>query len=65
MLWVDYNIETFPDGSWRVEQEAFDKGLYKTGDVFIVDEFGVLRKVDKLTELVYKYKCNINPKQGD
>jgi type II secretory pathway component PulC len=56
MLWLDYNIETFPDGSWRVEKEAFDKGLYKTGDVFIVDNNGILRKVDDLTRLIYNYE---------
>lgn len=56
MLWFDYDIESFPDGSWRVEQEAFDKGLYKTGDVFIVDKNGILRKVDDLTKLVYNYE---------
>lgn len=59
MLWLDYNIETFPDGSWRVEKEAFEKGLYKAGDVFIVDPNGVLRKVDDLTKLVYHYENKV------
>ncbi len=59
MLWLDYNIETFPDGSWRVEKEAFDKGLYKAGDVFIVDPNGILRKVDDLTKLVYNYENKV------
>ena len=56
MLWLDYNIEKLPDGTWRVEQEAVDKGLYKTGDVFIVDKNGWLRKVDDLTRLIYHYE---------
>jgi hypothetical protein len=56
MRWIDYQLESFPDGSWRVEQEAIDKGLYKPGDVFIVDPNGILRKVDDLTKLVYHYE---------
>lgn len=47
-VWVDYNILQYPDGSFAVkgdtDTEAIDKGLYKPGDVFVVNEYGVLRK---------------------
>jgi hypothetical protein len=55
MLWFDYNIENMPNGNWRVEQEAVDKGLYKEGDVFIVKN-GWLIKQEDLTSLVIKYE---------
>ena len=57
MLWFDYNIENMPNGNWRVEQEAVDKGLYKEGDVFIVKN-GWLIKQEDLTSLVIKYETN-------
>jgi hypothetical protein len=57
MLWFDYNIENMPNGNWRVEQEAVDKGLYKEGDVFIVRN-GWLIKQEDLTSLVIKYETN-------
>jgi len=48
MMWIDYGIYQYPDGSLKVEgdtpTEAIDKGLYKPGDVFVVNEHGVLRK---------------------
>jgi hypothetical protein len=55
MLWFDYNIENMPNGNWRVEQEAVDKGLYKEGDVFIVRN-GWLIKQEALTAMVMKYE---------
>lgn len=61
MLWLDYNIENMPNGNWRVEQEAVDKGLYKEGDVFIVRN-GWLIKQEDLTAMVMKYKTT---KQAD
>ena len=55
MIWMDYNIESIGNGTWRVEREAFEKGLYKEGDVFIVRD-GWLVKVDDLTKLIYQYE---------
>lgn len=55
MLWVDYNIEKLDNGTWRVEREAFEKGLYNEGDVFIVRN-GWLVKVDDLTKLIYQHE---------
>ena len=58
-MWVDYNIESFPDGSfavlgeWPGELMGLDKDgnpkqhyLYKPGDIFVVNESGVLRKLE-------------------
>jgi hypothetical protein len=59
MLWFDYNIENMPNGNWRVEQEAVDKGLYKEGDVFIVKN-GWLIKQEDLTAMVMKYEVKKN-----
>ena len=69
MLWVDYNIESFPDGSFTVKGEwpgevmgrqvngdEKEHWLYKPGDVFIVDESGILRKSDQLSALIMKYE---------
>lgn len=57
MIWMDYLVESFPDGSFTVkgdwpeevmgkQQDGSNKGyhLYKPGDKFIVDENGILRK---------------------
>jgi hypothetical protein len=55
MRWIDYEIENMPNGNWRVEQEAVDKGLYKEGDVFIVRN-GWLIKQEALTAMVMKYE---------
>ena len=68
---MDFNIESFPDGSFTVKGDWFgeawqdDKGnpkehaLYKPGDVFIVDDNGILRKTDELTKLVLKHESNV------
>jgi len=56
---MDYNIEELPNGDWRVEDEAFEKGLYKAGDVFIVDNNGWLRKVSD-TEKFAVFKQEVN-----
>jgi hypothetical protein len=53
MMWVDYFIESLDNGTWRVEKEAVDKGLYKEGDVFIVKN-GWLVKQEELTSLIIK-----------
>jgi len=59
MMWVDYTLESFPDGSFAVRGEwpgevmGLDKDgnpkqhyLYKPGDIFVVNESGVLRKLE-------------------
>lgn len=59
MLWLDYTVESFPDGSFTVKGDwdgevmgkqkdgtAKDHSLYKPGDKFVVDNNGILRKVD-------------------
>ena len=65
MMWVDYNIESFPDGSfavlgeWPGELMGLDKDgnpkqhyLYKPGDVFVVTNNGVLRKLKDVEAFV-------------
>lgn len=58
MLWIDYSINQYPDGSFSIEgdteTEVMDKGLYKPGDIFVVNSKGVLIKVDKLSEMILK-----------
>lgn len=53
MIWVDYTIDSYPDGSFKVRgdspTEVMDKGLYKPGDVFVVNSAGVLCKIDSAT----------------
>ena len=69
MIWMDYVVESFPDGSFHVKGDwpgevmglkedgsQKDHWLYKPGDVFIVQENGVLKKVEDLTSLMIKYK---------
>jgi len=60
MIWMDFNIMSYPDGSFTVlgdtETEVFDKGLYKPGDVFVVNENGILKKKDELSLLMMKYE---------
>ena len=59
MMWVDYTLESFPDGSFTVRGEwpgevmgvakdgtQKDHHLYKPGDIFVVNESGVLRKLE-------------------
>lgn len=60
MIWMDYHIMSYPDGSFTVlgdtDDELIEKGLYKPGDVFVVNEQGVLKKKDHLTALMMKYE---------
>ena len=62
MMWIDYTINSVPGKGFKVEgdtpTEIMDKGLYKPGDVFIVNESGWLVKTDKLTEMVLKHQQN-------
>jgi hypothetical protein len=75
MIWVDYNIESFPDGSFTVKGEwpgevmgldeqgkpgAKSQPLYRPGDVFIVQENGILKKQEDLTALILKYESSKN-----
>ena len=69
MIWLDYTVESFHDGSFTVKGDwpgevmgyqkdgtPKDHWLYKPGDVFIVDESGILRKSDHLSTLMMKYE---------
>jgi hypothetical protein len=68
MMWLDYTVRSFADGSFTVEGElpgevmGLNKDgtqksnyLYKPGDVFVVDKNGILRKTDQL-EMFLKSK---------
>ena len=59
MMWVDYTINSLPGKGFKVEgdtpTEVMDKGLYKPGDVFIVNEGGRLVKSDELSAMVIKH----------
>lgn len=61
MIWMDYTIESGVDrfrvkGDW--DTELIEKGLYKPGDVFIVNENGWLVKTDEVNVLLLKYENN-------
>jgi hypothetical protein len=71
MIWMDYNIESFPDGSFAVKGDwpgevmgiakdgsKKDNYLYKPGDVFIVNEYGILKKTDEVNALLLKHQTN-------
>ena len=64
-MWMDYDIESFPDGSFAVKGEwpgevmgiakdgsKKDHYLYKPGDVFVVTNNGVLRKLEDVEAFV-------------
>ena len=61
MMWVDYTINSLPGKGFKVEgdtpTEVMDKGLYKTGDVFIVNEGGWLIKSDELSAMIIKHEA--------
>lgn len=72
MMWVDYNIESFPDGSfavrgdWPGEVMGIDRDgkvkqnyLYRPGDIFRVNEYGILQKITD-TERFSVYKEEVN-----
>jgi hypothetical protein len=72
MIWMDYNIESFPDGSfavrgdWPGEVMGFQKdgtpkehALYRPGDIFRVNEYGILQKITD-TERFTVYKEEVN-----
>jgi hypothetical protein len=73
VLWLDYTVRSFADGSftvageWPGEVMGLDRDgnpgckkytLYQPGDVFIVDKEGVLRKQEDVTKMIYTYKAN-------
>ena len=75
MFWLDYTVESFPDGSftvkgdWPKEVMGYDRDgnpnckshpLYSPGDVFVVDDEGILRKQEELTSLMLKYESKKN-----
>lgn len=72
MIWMDYTIEQFGDnftirGDWPGEIMGIDrdgklskKGLYKPGDMFIVNNSGVLIKQDKFIEFMEHGRNTIN-----
>ena len=59
MFWLDYTIEQ-AGLNFRVkgdtDMEVVNKGLYKPGDVFIVNERGWLVKTDEVNALLLKYE---------
>ena len=62
-MWVDYTIDSIPGGrGFKVvgdtPTEIMDKGLYKPGDVFIVNESGWLIKTDEVNALLLKHENN-------
>jgi len=63
-MWVDYTINSIPGGrGFKVEgdtpTEVMDKGLYKPGDVFIVNESGWLVKTDEVNALLLKHESSV------
>ena len=59
MMWMDYTINQ-AGPNFKVEgdtpTEVMDKGLYKPGDVFIVNKNGWLVKTDEVNALLLKYE---------
>ena len=75
MIWVDYNIESFPDGSFAIKGEwpgevmgvakdgtQKESYLYKPGDIFRVTEYGILQKITD-TEKFTVYKEDVNKRK--
>ena len=71
MIWLDYTVRSFHNGDFTVDGDwpgevmgwdcngnpgGKDHWLYQPGDVFIVDEQGVLRKQEPVTKLIYTYE---------
>ena len=74
-MWIDYNIQSYPDGSFSIvgdwpgevmgvtkDGKAKDNFLYKPGDVFRVNEYGILKKVTD-TEKFTVYKEEVNKRR--
>ena len=45
--WVDYHMYSKPDGTFKVEEEAIDKGLYKKNAVYITDDMGWFHEISE------------------
>ena len=73
MFWMDYMVRSFGNGDFTVEGDwpgevmginkdgsKKDYWLYKPGDVFVVDEQGILRKSDHLSAMMLKYEGTKN-----
>lgn len=75
MIWLDYQIESGPNGSftvkgdWPGEVMGFDRDgnpgdksqpLYQPGDVFIVNKHGWLIKQEELTSMILQYEAKKN-----
>jgi hypothetical protein len=69
MIWLDYTVESFADGSFSVKGDypgevmgkqkdgsPKDHWLYKPGDVFVVNEHGILKKIDEVNALLLKHE---------
>jgi hypothetical protein len=59
MLWIDYTIEQSGPhfkikGDW--DKEVMKKGLFKPGDIFIVNEQGWLIKSNGIPELFHSFE---------
>ena len=75
MMWIDYNIQSYPDGSFSVvgdwpgevmgvtkDEKAKDTFLYKPGDIFRVTEYGIMQKITD-TEKFTVYKGDVNKRK--
>lgn len=72
MIWMEYNIESFPNGSFTVHGEwpgelmglgrdgkYTGNHLYQPGDIFRVNEYGILQKLTD-TERFTVHKEEVN-----
>ena len=61
MMWLDYTIDQVGEDFKIVGDtptEVMDQGLYKEGDVFVVNKDGWLQKVGKFEELLLQHGRN-------
>ena len=73
MFWLDYTVQSFPNGDFTVEGDwpkevmGYDKDgnpgnkprpLYQPGDVFMVNEDGWLIKTDEVNALLIKHESS-------
>lgn len=67
MMWLDYTINQ-AGNNFTVQgdtpTEVMDKGLYKPGDVFVVNEHGWLVKTNELAVFMAKYEQGLKIKNG-
>ena len=67
MMWLEYTINQ-AGNNFTVQgdtpTEVMDKGLYKPGDVFVVNEHGWLVKTNELAVLMAKYEESKKIKNG-